>query len=363
MLKFLSIEPVEVISHSVYNCETSLKEDIDILCNPKILVDDDIIINIVVKYFYAYRYPESVFEKVNLKKIEELFWIWNYFFSLVNKKQKDVIWYANLINELKYFQDNVYGLAMLWDIASTSKIFWHIVKQKINRSEKNNYFWLDMWTWTGILLLAQKIQAKRNFFAEKEIENIWIEIQKNQADRANVLANTLDFWRVIVWDTTKSNTFKNIINNKSISYITNETIPNPWISMDWENDPFFQNFQNMYKNYWLYIDKATKMFPSNLIVNIKIINDSWKILIDEKFCANRRNNYLVNFFSKMEEEIWNEWVNIFDYVKPVGFLWEGRKILRLEEVWNELINLLKVKKVPENWQKRRFDVTSPNPAS
>jgi hypothetical protein len=59
------------ISPSVYK-KTSLAETLYDLNDPKIIVTDDAVINMVVKYFFAYLYPESIGQRVELKDIEQI---------------------------------------------------------------------------------------------------------------------------------------------------------------------------------------------------------------------------------------------------------------------------------------------------
>ena len=63
---------VPAISESVYK-KTSLAETLHDLNDPKIVVTDDAVINIVVKYFFAYFYPESISQKINIRDINEVF--------------------------------------------------------------------------------------------------------------------------------------------------------------------------------------------------------------------------------------------------------------------------------------------------
>jgi hypothetical protein len=63
----------QIIDPSIYEKNISLKETIDSLSDPTEKISDDKIINLIIKYFYAYKYPQSVDKRVPLKDIEELF--------------------------------------------------------------------------------------------------------------------------------------------------------------------------------------------------------------------------------------------------------------------------------------------------
>ncbi len=356
-------KPHKSINSDIYKQNTTLRQDVEILSNPDLIVTDDMVINIVTKFFYAYRYPLSVDKKVSLGDIENLFWIWNFFFELTKLKKwtKTRIWDKKLFEDLNFYKENEYWIWMLWDIASTSKIFSQIIKEKLEIPENSKYVWFDLGAWTWIMLLAQKIQARRNRFLEENITNVWYEIQKKQAERANLLAQILNVGWVVYWDTTKKETYDSLEDVK-ISFITNETIPNPWISMTWENDPFLQNFENLYKNYWDSIDEKTRMFPRNILMNFKLNSSDGSTVLDREILANRNNKYWIDWLTNFEQmmrkdpnvSLWED-RRIFNHVTPIWIsLWE-KTIVKLEDIWKDLIESLKVRPLDKNRMKRRKD--------
>jgi hypothetical protein len=82
------------------------------------------------------------------------------------------------------------------DLASSTEIFMDIVSQNIpDIAWDKKYFWIDLGSWSWLLTIAQYIQARRNGF--RHIENIWVEIKKNQVEQSNQLLSTLWLWCVV----------------------------------------------------------------------------------------------------------------------------------------------------------------------
>ncbi|MBT3727364.1 hypothetical protein HOG21_07055 [bacterium] len=52
------------------------------LSDKNVKITDELIINLIVKYFFAYRYPDSVDQKIPLSEIEDIFSIAHYYFYL-----------------------------------------------------------------------------------------------------------------------------------------------------------------------------------------------------------------------------------------------------------------------------------------
>ena len=271
----MNIQHSKIINPSIFS-DLSLEDSIWKLSESKLWISDEKIINLIIKYFFAYRYPESSNEKVALKEIEELFSIAHFFFFLsrypwtwVNLEHK------HILDTLNFLQNNGYPLSMLWDISATTIIFKSIVESIVNPDEFEwRYVWLDLWTWSWILLLAQYLQAKRSWF--DHITNIWIEILEWTAKISDELVSKLWVWKIINWDTTNSKTYEIIWDNVKITHISNENIPSNWIRMTGENDPFHQNNRALFK--WLNwrMVRATSFFPRRIDMCLDLWQDQKK---------------------------------------------------------------------------------------
>jgi|GEM_PF-2123046 hypothetical protein len=62
----------EIINPSIYS-NNSLKKDIEEICEPNAVVTNEQIINIIIKYFFAYKYPETININLPLDDINIMF--------------------------------------------------------------------------------------------------------------------------------------------------------------------------------------------------------------------------------------------------------------------------------------------------
>ena len=183
----------EIIDKSLFD-NLSLTSNIMQLSDKNVKITDELIINLIVKYFFAYRYPDSVDQKIPLSEIEDIFSIAHYYFYLSRQPDWTSIDVTNneLLESFHFIQNNLYSLAMLWDISATTVIFKDIINRVINKEIfDDNYLWVDLWTWSGVLLLAQFIQALRNDFSN--VQNIWFDNETNVIKNASVYQMLCDF--------------------------------------------------------------------------------------------------------------------------------------------------------------------------
>lgn len=313
----------DIIGNDIYT-DSSLIDDISFLSNKKNEVTDEKIINLIIKYFFAYRYNESRNEKIDLKEINELFGIGHFFFWLSRTKWTWILSDdTNLMQNLHYFQDNWYALSMLWDISSTTVI----VKDIINRTISKDFFewkyiWIDLWTWSAILLLAQYIQANRNDF--NSIENIWFDISSS-LKKSEQLVQKLGIWELIHWDTTKKETFSRFSKWSNITHISNETIPTSVVNMHTIIDPFCENNSTIYSILNEKIVEQTQFFPSKIDMIVKLWDS-----FEKDFHWDNNNKFATKFI----KDFWNE-------VKKS--MWD--------ELWKYLIQNWNINKM-ENWRDR-----------
>jgi len=179
---------MQVVSPSLYeNC--SLKDTVETLKDSNMTVTDAALINLVIKYFFAYVYPETVDQTAKLHDIEQLFGQVLYFFRHTNDPV--AVAGSDADARLWHFMTNhAYGLSMLGDVAATVEIVKDIINRSIDPAAFDYcYTGLDLGTGTGILLLAQYIQALRNDF--RSVRNIGRDINPYSVSRAADLATSL----------------------------------------------------------------------------------------------------------------------------------------------------------------------------
>ena len=120
------------VNSDIYDKTHSLKQTVEILSDRKNEITDDAILNLVTKYFYAYFYPESTDQLVDLRAIDILRkQCDDYFLLKENYKQGDVI--AILNNPIcTFFYNHEYPLTMLYDLARTTAVVTDIIQRKLS---------------------------------------------------------------------------------------------------------------------------------------------------------------------------------------------------------------------------------------
>ncbi|MFW5489198.1 MAG: hypothetical protein ACNI3A_12415 [Desulfovibrio sp.] len=191
---------------------TSLIRDIDRLCTPSTPITDGAVLNLVIKYFFAYVHPSSCPHVVRLEEITRLFQA----FSQLNDKTPGGRPRSRTMQLMKQVE---FGLRMLADVPKTARIVRSIIRRNLPPSE--SFLGFDIGTGSGILLLAMYIMARRNGF--EKIENIGLEVEDTAARRTRSLAARLEFGLVIKANAKDPRTFLPYKDRK-VNFVSNETI-------------------------------------------------------------------------------------------------------------------------------------------
>ena len=357
----LKMENIDVIDESIYRKDISLKQEISNALRKNDKLSDEDIINIVVKYFIVYIFPNKLDNNINIEEINKIFSIVNFIFTISRFHWNSIRGVEPVdINLLDFILKNWYSLSMLWDIAATVELFKEIVNKEISPLKFNNeYLWLDLWTWSWILLLAQYLQAHRNWF--ECISNYWIEVSISSF-RTRLLTEKILFWEIKKWDTTKQETYNFIkYSDSEITHISNETIPTVWISF-WHHlinktphnpDPFIENNKALFNACRWNISEATIFFPEKIRV---VLSTNPKDILDNTNhkIIDKNNNFWIETFNELEGNIKNvQWNNSFilsPYVFPTWIeIWW--KIIRQDMIWERVIKKWMVKKL-KDWRSR-----------
>ncbi len=350
-----------IINREFYLKHRSLEDEINFLSDPKNQISSKYLINLVTKYIFCYYHLDFVDKKIPLDEL-------NNFFIKINKTakidmsfEKDYI-FSNLDKIDWFYHAQDYPLRMAMDIASTVKIVEDIVSRKINKNKFEwNYMWMDLWSWIWILTLAQAIQARRNGF--KNIYNIWFEIWKIVAQNSNKILEILGLWKVIIQDTTKKSLFNNIPQYSDITFISNETICDPYQAVNIDrsdSDPFFENNSNIFTNGNFAINDETQFFPCS----INIQNNRKKINLNKKnnffssdiLLNDTRENYDKYSCWELRKRKIKEALRLTDsefFFSEISIL---GNLIPLEKVWIDLIIEWLVNRVPNlspRWCKNR----------
>ncbi|MDR2190536.1 MAG: hypothetical protein LBP53_05085 [Candidatus Peribacteria bacterium] len=139
----LQITPTPILRNKdIYIDTISLTGLVEALANPEIELTDKHIINLVLKYMYAFVDIDSLHQIVDIQDIDYLFSVGEKVFHFAHQKSNFLMTsdqYNRTISELsqeyplvEVFDKNKYGLAMLSDIPSTVSIIKNIIQQKHN---------------------------------------------------------------------------------------------------------------------------------------------------------------------------------------------------------------------------------------
>lgn len=316
----------KVMNPDVYEVR-SLEQTINDISDSKVTLTYEKIVNLVVKYFFAYRYPETSDISVHLKDIENLVWELEKFYQVFKthswKRYELPAWEDAAT--FGFFCAYTYPVWMLSDFASTSIIVRQIVAAIIDRESFDwNYLSLDVWTWTGILSLATFINSRRNNFWKTTL--IGVDNHRDSLDRTQEL-----LWKVsdgtfmwVPYDTRDSSQMEKLLDPKGklkFTYVVNENITTTWIPMWVWPDPFHQNNRVIFGALSPMVWEATMFFPSR--IKMLFSTDGWKT--GTEFVGDAKNHYEIERLGTVEKhmclenkEILPDGWNIFKNVYPRG---------------------------------------------
>ncbi|WP_415719093.1 hypothetical protein [Maridesulfovibrio sp.] len=215
-----------ILAKEIYR-RTSLAEDLAEAGNPDVLLDGPLLLNIMVKYFYAYVYPGSHEQILDLKDISLLF------DQFVHRRLgSDVL--EKCLELRKKLLAYGFALCMLADLPKTVHIFKVIAESK-TKLRGEPFTGLDIGSGTGILMLAMDVQARRNGFETSAL----VGIERNQivAERTNEVLGRLGLGNVLVADAKKVDSY-GFLEGRKLHFICNETLPGSGRSL-WKEDFIF----------------------------------------------------------------------------------------------------------------------------
>ncbi|WP_245577866.1 hypothetical protein [Maridesulfovibrio bastinii] len=205
---------------------SSLDDDLEEAGDGSTPLSDALVLNILVKFFYAYIYPDSVQKELSLEDVTLLF---------------DQFAHRRLGSEVldekvelrKILLSYGFALCMLGDIPRTAHIFSAIAG---GRTEPGDVFrGLDIGSGTGILMLAMFVRAGRNGF--KNISLAGIERNRAVCERTNEVLAGLAAGRVIVTDAKRPEAY-GMLGGHKLDFVANETLPSMNKSL-WKEDFVF----------------------------------------------------------------------------------------------------------------------------
>ncbi len=300
---------------------SSLKKDVEKLSSGEVMPIPIILANIISKYILAFALQESPHKILSYAEYRERL------SGILETLTWDDIPSKTGVKWLEY------QLRMGLDIAATIELMADIIKNIENsKKEWENFRWLDLWSGSGILILAQYIGARRAW--KWEIDIVWIEKYALAHRHSNQLLEEGKMWRVTLWDTREKANYPQLMPH----FISNENLPTngvpfdciefpanaipPWFTQsNGAFEPFIENNDILTNTYWSMVFQEASFFPHGL---------TWWNVIDRVetkvyFARERYGRTIMGI-------IWRG-KNPSEYIYPVKIDISGR-VKALSEVWN-----------------------------
>ncbi len=287
---------MKILQPNIFQEWISLQEHMASLSNPQNEITLIEVINLVIK-FSAHYILFGIWDDISWKKLTQKTCdkiLSEAILSLSTQFQWIIhsILFSNmnLVREIDEFSHKVsYQLKMLLDFPKTVALVQEIISHRI-WDIQDNYNGLDLWTGSGILLLAQYIQARRNWFHDYQIKNIGIELSNTAASFWDSFWKKLGFWHIIHWDTSDVQTLKGLW-FEFLSFVSNENLPYPKACLSQE--PFIENLYNLLKN-WFQLSDIDGLFPQVIYYTQKPHNTQKRLNLKNK-------NWFLDFLDFYEE--------------------------------------------------------------
>jgi hypothetical protein len=232
----------------------SLSEDLERLCDEDFPVTDERFLNIAVKYFFAYVHDGAHGESVPYGEIAALYEQFSRHQSM-NEPSDDI----EIMNRLRQWSA---VLRVLADAPRAAHVMRAVIGQgNATRSSGGPYVGVDIGAGTGIMLLAQQIQARRNGYTD--IQTLGFQTDPVSGERTHDLVHTLGAGSVMLADPTREGAY-GLLSGRTISYAANEVVAGIQQSLCEEN--FFKK----YKAFFAAVDgriQQTAFFPEGLIAH------------------------------------------------------------------------------------------------
>lgn len=299
-----------ILNEQIYR-PSSLNEDISASLAKKDAVESSLLANIISKYIIVFALWSGQADGLSYSEYRERMK------ELLEELKKR----ENLESKIKSIK---YQLQMVLDVPATMEVMLEIIN-RINtiKIDGSVFRGLDLWSGSGILMLAQYIWARRSGWNHTAIT--WIELDYSAQGLSDTVIRKLWIWKVLRWDSQNSELYP----EESPYFISNENlstrgIPFKYRWKEWTQfEPFLENIDTLSRVYWPEIFQKSEFFPRWLI--------SWNS-IDQ-----------VPSRAIMAEEQYGitvlrcicPWSNPAEYIYPIQIpiMWEWKN---LDDIWNSV---------------------------
>lgn len=259
------------IAPEFYSSE-SLAADLERLCDPGQPMTDKQYLNVAVKYFFAYVHEGAHVEEIDYKEIAALYEQFSRHQSL-NEPNDDI----EIMNRLRQWSS---VLRVLADAPRAAHVMRAVIGQRdAPQASGGPYIGVDIGAGTGIMLLAQQIQARRNGFVD--IQTLGYQTDPISGERTHDLVHTLGMGSVMLADPTREGAY-GILRGRPISYVANEMVAG--IQQSLSRDNFFNKYKAFFAAIGTNAEQAA-YFPEGLIAHSGLEGASVILAKENCFCA------------------------------------------------------------------------------
>lgn len=252
--------PKPSIAPDFYTAD-SLAMDIEQLCDPEQPVTDARFLNVAVKYFFAYVHEGAHGDMVPYAEIADLYEQFSRHQSL-NEPFDDI----EIMNRLRQWSS---VLRVLADAPRAAHVMRAVIGQcDAPRSSGGPYVGVDIGAGTGVMLLAQQIQARRNGYTD--IQTLGFQTDPISGERTHDLVHSLGAGSVMLADPTREGAY-GVLQGRGISYAANEVVAGIQQSLTEEN--FFRKYKAFFAAVGDRVQQ-TAFFPEGLIAHSGIVGAS-----------------------------------------------------------------------------------------
>ena len=191
----------------------SLADDVERLCDPDEPVSDTRLLNVAVKYFFAYVHDGAHGDPVEYGALAELYAQFSRHQSM-NEPHDDI----EVMNRLRIWSP---VLRVLADAPRAAHVMRGVIGQAVGSEAGGPFVGVDIGAGTGIMLLALQILARRNGFTN--IQTLGYQNDQVSGERTHDLVHSLGAGSVMLADPTREGAY-GMVRGRMVNFVANEVM-------------------------------------------------------------------------------------------------------------------------------------------
>ena len=244
--------PAPAIAPDFYTSD-ALVSDVEHLCDPDEPVSDTRLLNVAVKYFFAYVHEGAHLDPVPYGELAGLFERFSRHQSM-NEPDDDI----EVMNRLRMWSP---VLRVLADAPRAAHVMRAVLSRADDLSGCGPFMGVDLGAGTGIMLLALQILARRSGFTD--IQTLGYQCDPLSGERTYDLVHALGAGAVMLVDPARAHAFT-LVRGRKVDFVANEVLAGIQQSLDADN---------CFRKYQAFFDAVgdnpdhTVFFPEGLIAH------------------------------------------------------------------------------------------------